>query len=265
MASSTRPAGRSGIRWGGMVAAALLAAWLPGPAAAQSSTDPPRWMVDITPNAWAAGLSGTVGVRDRTADVDVTFRDLLKHLDGALMLGVDARHGRWGAELDGVYVKVSGGRATPGPLFSSAKLDASEAIVELTPLYRLIETERVAIDVLAGARFWSLKNTLTLEPGVLPGAAINLDKHWTDPIVGGRAFVTLSSRWTVQLRGDIGGFGAGSRFSSQELAGVAYEVSRHFTFRGGYRHLDVDFRQDSNGFIYDVGMGGPILGVSYRF
>ena len=257
--------GRAGITGGGMLAAALLATSLAGPASAQASADPPRWEVGITPFAWAAGLTGTVGLRDRTADVDVTFRDLLKHLDGALMLGVEARRGHWGAELDGIYVKVSAEHGTPGPLFSGASLDVSQAIVELTPLYRLLDTRRVAVDVLAGARLWSLKNTLTLDAGALPGATLPLDKHWIDPLAGARAFVTLSSHWTLQLRGDIGGFGAGSRFSSQELAGVAYELSKHWVFRGGYRHLDVDFRQDSDGFIYDVGMGGPILGAIYRF
>jgi hypothetical protein len=74
------------------------------------------WEFEVTPYLWAAGLDGNVGIRDRTADVDVSFRKLLKHLDGAIMVTGEARHGPWGFGIDLIYVNVSDQSGTPGPL-----------------------------------------------------------------------------------------------------------------------------------------------------
>ena len=223
-----------------------------------------RWQFIVTPYVWASGLKGTVGVRDRTAEVNVTFKKLLEHLEGAFMLPVEARRGRWGIALEVVYVKLEDRSATPGPLFSAARLTASQGIFEGGPRLRVLDTNAVAVDLLAGARWWKLSNTLTLSPGMLPGIELNLDKGWIDPLAGARVFITLSPRLKVQARGDVGGFGVSSDFSWQALGALVYQLNTRFTLRAGYRRIDVDY-DDDTGFIYDVRIRGPIVGVSISF
>jgi len=45
--------------------------------------------------------------------------------------------------------------------------------------------------------------------------------------------------------------------------GLAYRLTDRIVARTGYRHLEIDY--DHDGFVYDVKLSGPILGVSIRF
>ena len=244
--------------------ALLLAARSGGVAVAQEKKS--GWTFETTPYLWASGLSGTVGVRDQTATIDVGFRTLLENLDGALMVPLEGHSGRWGFGFEYIKLKVSNGSATAGPLFSEAEFEASQRIIEIGPRYRLIDRVPVALEVLAAARWWSLDNRLILKSDGVPDVSEELDENWVDPVVGARTLVDISGRWLFQTRFDVGGFGVGSEFSWHALGAVAYKFSDSFTLRAGYRHLDVDFEEDNDrGFIYDVGTGGLILGANFKF
>ena len=73
------------------------------------------------------------------------------------------------------------------------------------------------------------------------------------------------------VRGDVGGFGAGSQFSWNALAAYSWDfaVRNGVTYSGvlGYRALYVDYEQGSsrNKYAYDVLTHGPILGISIGF
>jgi hypothetical protein len=242
---------------------------------------------DITPYLWATGIDGPVGVRERTADVDITFRDILDNLKGAFMMPAELWYGRLGLGAELIWTKVSDGEATPGPLFTDAELDVSQFIADISPRIRIVGTDgrrvsratstsngnngnngssnkgsRFTLDGLVGIRYWSLNNTLTLTPGLLPAVKVELDESWGDPYVGARAFLYLSDRWGLQVRGDVGGFDVGSKFAWQALGVVSYRIGSWGTVRLGYRQLDVDYEIDSTGFLYDVGIGGVLLGLT---
>jgi hypothetical protein len=221
------------------------------------------WTIDVTPYIWASRMKGTVGVRDRTAEVDISFRQMLEHLEGAFMLPVEARSSRWAAGLEIIYVKIGDRSATPGPLFSAAEFKAKQSIVEFGPRYRLVNARPIALDLLAGGRWWRLRNELELEAGLLPSVEVELNRSWIDAFGGVRMFIDLSQHLVLQARGDLGA--GGSSFTWQALGALAYQLGQRVTLRAGYRQLDVDFEDDDNGFIYDVGTGGPIVGVTIRF
>ena len=242
----------------------MLVALTSSVAAAQESRS--GWTFETTPYLWASGLNGTVGVRDRTASIDVGFSTLLENLDGALMVPLEGNSGRWGFGLEYIKLKVSNESATPGPLFSEAEFEASQRIIEIGPRYRLIDRVPVALEFLVAARWWSLDNRLILKSDGVPDVIEELDENWVDPVVGARTLVDISGRWLFQTRFDVGGFGMGSEFSWQALGTVAYKFSDSFTLRAGYRHLDVDFEEEGErAFIYDVGTGGLILGANFKF
>lgn len=94
---------------------------------------------------------------------------------------------------------------------------------------------------------------------------------WTDPFIGARIRHQLAPGQELDLRGDIGGFDAGSMFSWQLLA----TYNRHlFDLSSisadaylGFRALSVDYTQGSgsNKYTYDVVQYGPVIGLTARF
>jgi len=222
------------------------------------------WQVELAPYLWASGIEGRVGIRGRTAAADVGFRDLIKHVSGALTLAARVRHDRWAIGSEVIWIRLSDQRATPGPLFSGAGLTASQLILELTGRYRLVDAPLGSVEAFVGGRYWHLRNTLSLESGALPGREFRLNESWFDPILGFSAVGNLSRRWLVQARGDFGGFEVGSERTWQALGLLGYHLSRRVDLMGGYRYLSVDFSDDDNGFLYDIDTHGPILGVVIR-
>jgi len=222
------------------------------------------WEVFLTPYLWASGLEGEVGSRGRSTEVDLGFSDIVKDLDGALMLPIELRKGRWGLLSELILIRLSKQSGTPGPLFGGVELGSDETLVQLLPFYRITPQEPVAFDVLAGGRLWHSSAELVFTPGVLPGVVVDATERWIDPVIGVRALADIGKRWRVHGFGDIGGFGIGSDLTWQLLGTIRYEIGTGTVLRFGYRHLDVDFEDEENGFIFDTGTGGWILGVTIR-
>jgi hypothetical protein len=68
-----------------------------GAAQAQATAAPRSgWSFDVTPYIWGAGMDGSVGAGELpTLNVDMSFSDILEHLDAGLMGAFEARKGRW--------------------------------------------------------------------------------------------------------------------------------------------------------------------------
>jgi hypothetical protein len=65
------------------------------------------------------------------------------------------------------------------------------------------------------------------------------------------------------LKGDGGGFGAGSQVTWQVYTGVGKEFKQRYALFLGYRRLSVDYRD--GGFIYNTNTNGLLLGGSIKF
>ena len=94
---------------------------------------------------------------------------------------------------------------------------------------------------------------------------------WVDPFVGARLRQQIAPGESLVLRGDVGGFGAGSDNSWQVLATYNWQMC---TMGGhlidgylGYRALSVDYSQGSGKteYKYDVLMQGPVMGATLHF
>lgn len=66
------------------------------------------------------------------------------------------------------------------------------------------------------------------------------------------------------MRGDIGGFGAGSDFTWHVNGLVHFQPWRYVAIIVGYRVLDQDYEEGSgvNRFKYDMRISGPLAGLN---
>lgn len=261
------------------------------------------WSFSLTPYAWLTALNGSSTVRGRTTDIDASFADILDNTQfpkGLFQLAAfgEARYGRWAVLLDAAYMKMALGRS----LMASRTVDDVNAgvgaglgltiemvVVEAALAYEVARwngltapDSTTAFDLYAGARAWWQRGkldlalsgsvntadlTLTAERNLSAEASVS----WVDPVVGARLRHHFAPRWDLVVSGDIGGFGAGSKFSWQALGALAYEFSHgnSVSWSGmlGYKALSVDYSKGAglSHYEYDMVMHGPVLGVVARF
>jgi len=86
----------------------------------------------------------------------------------------------------------------------------------------------------------------------------NLDL-W-DPIIGARALFELDPKWMLGVRGDIGGFGAGSEFVWNITGEVTYRAWENVDLLAGYRVLSYDL-ESQGGIDLDLTLHGPVFAV----
>ena len=253
-----------------------------------------QWKLSFTPYGWLTWLHGAQTVRGRSVNVDVDPIQVLDHLERVPFFGYgEARNGPIALYSDIFYANLglSGGgirsrslaSGINGTLSASLGLDFEEAVVEVGGAYEVMKLDRhTAIDVLAGARYWHQEMSINLAlAGSLDAGGLDISRgfaidrsgsvDWVDPVVGGRIRYNLAPGQDVMLRGDVGGFGAGSQFSWNALAAYSFVFAKRdgMTYSGvlGYRALSADFEQGSGRtkYVYDVVMHGPVTGLTIGF
>ena len=242
----------------------LLLFSLPAHAA---TDDNDTWHFQLAPYAWLAGQKGTVATIPPlpSADIDIDFYDdIFGNINGALMLVGEARKGRLGMVMDIAYTDIEIEDPTPGPLFTLLSSKTQSWIVSVAGFYRLVEEQGAFLDLIGGARYWSIDSKLTLTEGLLPARSISNEENWFDPIIGLKGLSPLGdSRFFVSGAIIIGGFSVGSDFMWDASINLGYKWTETFSTTFGYRYLDVDYEDD--GFLYDVAQDGLTFGLSWRF
>ena len=239
----------------------VVATILGSTAAAQSNSG--EWQFAVAPYLWAAGMDGSMTVAVFEEDIDLPFSDMVSDLDFALMGHFDMRNDRWVLSSDLVYVDL--GRSediVDGIIEGTVTAGLDLTLFEVAGGYRVSSV----FTILAGARWVDLGAGIRYDGAMVdPGA--HAGKSWIDPLIGVHAFVPLSEKWWLGLRGDIGGFGVGSELTWQVYADIGFRVSPLVSIVLGYHALDVDY-EDGSGLHYvnlDLMISGPQLGVAFTF
>jgi hypothetical protein len=222
------------------------------------------WAFRASPYIWGSGLKGDVASLPPAGpiNVDLSFSDVLDDLDLAFMGAFEGRKGRLGFAAEALYIGLSADGQTPGPLFSGAKYEQDLWIGSIAGTYALVQEENFFIDAIAGLSFWDLDNKLAFSEGLAPAVSVSEHQTWQDPILGLKGRVLLNEKWFLAGQGLIGV--AGDSDSYWDLyGGIGYNLGETFAVVAGYRHKEVDYRD--NGFIWDIEMSGPLLGLSIKF
>lgn len=236
------------------------------PAAPVAPAPPDAWRYQFTLYGWATALNGKIGVRDLPpANVNLSFADMLKNLDGALMGAFTAQNDTWMVLGDLVASKLSADKTFRDGQGDTLKLEQSMVIASGYLGYRLpVGTPSLDIRALAGLRYTSLDATATFYPRLLPiSVERSGDESWVDPLVGVSVHYDITDRWFINAVGDVGGFNVGSRLSAQGFVAVGYKWTQNISTSIGYRALYMDYR--NNGFVYDATMHGVFVGLGIHF
>ena len=264
-----------------------------------------QWQFSFTPYLWLPWISGNMVVKGRGLDVAVDPSQIINHLDWptivpAWMSYAEARRGPLSLFNDIVYTQLSGsggfsrtvsGREATATFGAHIEVNYQLAIVEAGGAYAIWSRGSqgspgsTAFDLLAGARYWhqdadvSADVTGTVALGGSNGITITGNRaiassgsvDWVDPFVGARVRQQLAPGQEIVLRGDVGGFGAGSQFSWQAIGTYNWllGVTHGIPVDGyvGFRALSADYSQGSgtSKFGFDNVIYGPVIGATMRF
>jgi hypothetical protein len=241
-----------------------VAAWLLTTALPASAQEPPamqeppasKWSFDASLYGLGAGMSGDVGIGPVDADVDLGFDKIWDNLEFGAMGKVRLGYDRWGLNTDVVYMGLGASK-------NGISADMDQWMVEPSISYRVCRY----FEALAGVRYNNLSGEIR-GPGILPQPRIPTGtQDWWDPIIGGNVRLPLGKKFSFTVRGDIGGFGAGSDFTWQAFPGLHWQISKMWSMQGGYRWLYMDYETGSgaNRFKYDMLTQGPQLGFTVHF
>ena len=86
-------------------------------------------------------------------------------------------------------------------------------------------------------------------------------QQWVDGLLGARYRGRLGARWPVRILGDVGT--GGSSFTWEAVGTLGFEFAPCCAVNGGYRYLHYDYERGDNS--ENLGMGGPVVGLTFRF
>lgn len=247
-----------------MRAALLTLAFMAcAPIQAQNAAD--GWQYLAQGYAMFPNMKGEAGVGNLpAAPVDEDPSDIFSNLQMGAMFYFEARDQHWAFSSDVLYMDL-GADVSPGNLISGGDVDLSQLGWELAALRRLNGWFELGLAVTYNKIDAKVK--LDFNSVLLPPVSGGLTEEWIDPSIVMRATIPLRGKWSLQVRGNIGGFGVGSDLMWQLQADVNYRHSDSWLFTFGYRFIDVDYDHGSgnNRFVYDIQTFGPVLKVGYSF
>ncbi|MBB4122760.1 YfaZ family outer membrane protein [Martelella radicis] len=232
------------------------------------------WSFALTPYIWGAGLSGKVSpfTGAPTVRVDRSFSEILEELNLAGFVNFYATNGTFGAYADVMYVDTREAHATGpvtlpgiGPVPGvNVNLDTKLFNAALFGTYRLADTDRFALDALAGIRVFKAWADVSAGITGTPNAyRAKSDFGWVDPAIGARMEYDFGKGFSFVGQADIGGSSGGSDLTWQAMGAVKYDVSKTTALSLGYKYLSVDY--DRDGHLLDIDMQGPTLGLTFKF
>ncbi|AQQ71447.1 hypothetical protein SMSP2_01821 [Limihaloglobus sulfuriphilus] len=246
------------------------------------------WEIRLMPYFWMPSLDaeGTVGGPlggSLSGNIDLSFGDVLDYLNFTAMGRMEAWNGKWGLTFDGIFMNLGADGSFQGRRgFVDFSLDADIRLgmADFGLTYRLFEErfgndnlQRFVFEPYGGLRYSYLKEEIDLNINIAgvgsAGQTLGTSEDWVEPFIGGRVIWDLNDTWSLNVRGDAGGFGIGSAsdLTWQILGGVDCKLSKNTTLNMGYRYVELDYSHGSGSdeLGIDLRAQGPYLGLTILF
>ena len=240
-----------------------------------------KWNFLVTPYFNANSLDLKSTVNGQTADVDLDFSDIIDDFDvWGFSTRVEAQKGesKWGFILDGWYIDLEGDFKMDDPIVQEVDVDIEQAQVDLAVKYRLFKGLPMkkagcylplSLDVWGGARYAYLKQKIKPRSGVptIPNT-LGKSKDWVEPLVGASIHFPLTRKLTLNVLGDVSGFGVGSASDKtwSFTTGFDYQLFEKVSIKLAYKIYDIDYSNGSgtSEFGLDGREEGPWLGMTFQ-
>lgn len=221
------------------------------------------WTFTATPYFWAAEMSGDIAQfgMPRTTHVNSKFKDILEHFDFATMVVGEARYDRFSIFGDIIYSRLSASSNTPWDAVEKVDVTTQTFSGLLGAGYSVLQSGPNRLDVVGGARIWSVKTEIDLQGNTIDDINVSDSATWVDGIVGLRGRYFLNDTFYLSNWAFIGKGGA--RLDWDVAATLGYRFNDTWSALAGYRALGVDYHHGD--FVFDVVQKGPILGLVVRF
>jgi hypothetical protein len=228
-------------------------------AADEASDRADDWEYGVEVYLWAANVDTTSPTGTSS---EIRFTDLAEDLEFGFMAALGARRGKWGVLADVIYLDVDDDvedDVQPGVQLKSLGIEGW--IVNTVGQYQLLETERLTLNLLAGARYLWLEVPVEFRfsdpepPGSLKDAP---SESFLDGVVGVRGRWQFDDKWYATYHADVGA--GDSDTTWQGLLAVGYRFDR-FDAVFGYRYLDWSF--DDGEALEDLNLSGIMAGIKF--
>lgn len=241
----------------------VLAGWAASvyAAAAEPSDDADRWEYGFEAYLWGANVDTT---SPSGTSSEIRFTDLAEDLELGFMVAFGARRGKWGVLADVIYLDVDDDvedDLLPGVQLKSLGIEGW--ILNTVGQYRVVETERLTLNLLAGARYlWlevpvEFRFSAPLPPGSAKDAP---SESFLDGVVGVRGQWQFNDKWYATYHADVGT--GDSDTTWQGLLAVGYRFDR-FDAVFGYRRIDWSLDDDET--LDDLNLSGVMAGIKIIF
>lgn len=206
-----------------------------------------RLKLEITPYVWMTTMNGDLTINGEKRPINFTFEDFFKFSNLGLNGHVELKKRRWAILFDYNYVDLLKGETYTELVLS-----------ELAFAWRLTK----GAELIVGGRYFKSEVEYRDDPDQIKKGK----QSWIDPIIGGRISWDMTKHLVFITRADIGGFGIGSEFEWNLMAGVGYRLS-NITFLGAYHIWYAKYENGSGDdlFVYDLTTSGPGLTMVIHF
>ena len=245
--------------------------------AATTTNDGDTWRYAVRLDVWLPDISGNSSF-DR--DFEIEIDDIIDDLELGMMASAEARRDRWGFFTDIIYASIgdsgsaqrqraSGGRPIPSDVNLSVDLEVDSWIWTAAGFYRLLESDRATLDLVAGFRYTDVEQTLDWRvrgstgerplPGDTGSVGVQFE-HW-DAVIGIRGRIGLGGlqQWFLPYYLDVGT--GDSDLTWQGTGGIGYARGR-WAFAGIWRYLEYDL--PSSAAVSELAFSGPAVVVEYH-
>jgi opacity protein-like surface antigen len=252
-----------------------------------------------------SGLEGTVrlNLQDILDNVDMLFYGRVEAWkDDTWGLSYDSLYINLGYdggfELSGSAVREIGGERLIREIETDTDLDGALDVDirlwmnDFAAHYRLVDQrfgdgnkERFIFEPYGGFRYTYLRQEATIEQDINVRITssgprsrsrsrsreekIGDSRDWVEPLVGARFVWELNEKFSLNFRGDVGGFGIGSasNLTYNLIPGCSYRLTENTTFDFSYRYFNMDYSNGSgsNKLAMDAEAYGPVIGMTILF